>query len=529
MLVRSRIYAPFGTCTGRQEYISEWIAASAQTMGHILAYKLMSATEESSSQATNISAIMSYRFLFANGIVHCSSEKAAPDNNSRSLTQEELGEWVCPIASCGETGTSQEVVEKHILSVHKDSTVQPVQMEAESMMKNTCLDPQPVLLRLLELMQQHTRLKLDPIKLQLARNYVNKSTHQARQVFSIFRSFLHHCALVCPSLEDLKPDVSLHVLECYEQAVSMILGFILSPNRDKAPEVVSAISARADFLITSTRAAITSAPGVHYENKTDDSPLFLNSPLIYSQLGGNKISGTSSEWVCPVASCGETGASCVAIEKHIMAVHNDSTLEPVRKGALMKSQSESLKTGLATPARQMARFLSDSELSPEKSVRRSAKSLWQKVRNRTSMIGYFLIQRKRRMVAATVRAFLLDDGLTLEQVTAVANNVQRKKNSVRDSLKICTMLCSKYSGAMLDSFRILCLGSICSSWHVMLDAGVCEFLEVELRDFLRTNYTAVLSNESGDDGDGRSKFVPPLLSVAVSAAVLQRTAAGIAR
>jgi hypothetical protein len=63
----------------------------------------------------------------------------------------------------------------------------------------------------------------------------------------------------------------------------------------------------------------------------------------------------------------------------------------------------------------------------------------------------------------------------------------------------------------------------------MLDAGVCEFLEVELRDFLQTNYTAVLGKESGDDGDGRSKFVQPLLSVAVSSAVLQRTAAGIAR
>jgi hypothetical protein len=63
----------------------------------------------------------------------------------------------------------------------------------------------------------------------------------------------------------------------------------------------------------------------------------------------------------------------------------------------------------------------------------------------------------------------------------------------------------------------------------MLDAGVCEFLEFELRDFLRTNYTAVLSKDTVDDGDGRFKFLSPLFSVAVSSAVLQRTAAGIAR
>ena len=79
------------------------------------------------------------------------------------------------------------------------------------------------------------------------------------------------------------------------------------------------------------------------------------------------------------------------------------------------------------------------------------------------MIGIYVIQRKRRTVAAAARAFMLDEHLSLEHVLQVAKDVERSKTSVKDSLKICTMLCSRYRGAMLDAFRVLSLGSVCSA------------------------------------------------------------------
>ena len=145
------------------------------------------------------------------------------------------------------------------------------------------------------------------------------------------------------------------------------------------------------------------------------------------------------------------------------------------------------------------------------------------------MIGIYVIQRKRRTVAAAARAFMLDEHLSLEHVLQVAKDVERSKTSVKDSLKICTMLCSRYHGAMLDAFRVLSLGSVCSGWHLMLDVGVCEFLEVELREFLVANVTAVFKSTTAEGKCGRTKLLPILHSVAVSASVLQRSAGGISR
>jgi hypothetical protein len=91
------------------------------------------------------------------------------------------------------------------------------------------------------------------------------------------------------------------------------------------------------------------------------------------------------------------------------------------------------------------------------------------------------------------------------------------------------MLCSSYQGAMLDAFRALSLGSLCSGWNLMLDFGVCEFLEVELREFLVANVTAVFKGDTAEGDRQRARLMPILQSVAVSASVLQRTAGGISR
>jgi hypothetical protein len=141
----------------------------------------------------------------------------------------------------------------------------------------------------------------------------------------------------------------------------------------------------------------------------------------------------------------------------------------------------------------------------------------------------YVIQRKRRMVAAAARAFMLDGNLLLDDVLQVVKDVERSKTSVKESLKICAMLCSSYQGAMLDAFRALSLGSLCSGWNLMLDFGVCKSLEVELKDFLVTNVTAIFKGDTAEGNRQSARLMPILQSVAVSASVLQRTAGGISR
>jgi hypothetical protein len=82
---------------------------------------------------------------------------------------------------------------------------------------------------------------------------------------------------------------------------------------------------------------------------------------------------------------------------------------------------------------------------------------------------------------------------------------------------------------MLDAFRALSLGSLCSGWNLMLDFGVCESLEVELKDFLVANATAVFKGDIAEDNRQRARLMPILQSVAMSASVLQRTAGSISR
>ena len=49
--------------------MTAWIAVSAQTLGHLLAHKLLSINVES-SEAQSISTVMMYSSLFANGLKH---------------------------------------------------------------------------------------------------------------------------------------------------------------------------------------------------------------------------------------------------------------------------------------------------------------------------------------------------------------------------------------------------------------------------------------------------------------------------
>jgi hypothetical protein len=475
MSIRSSILAPFGTFNGVPEHIGAWIAVSAQTLGHLLAHKLLSINVES-SQSQSISAVMSYRCLFANGLSPTCDDSDELNNN-----------YDCKATGGAEIGAAGPGLYSEVS--HSTPAVAGARSDTPAAAITTGLQRQQVLLRLLQLMQEQKRLKLDPIKLQLAKNYIHKSYEQAEHVNEIFKAFLHHCALVYPA--DAESDVKLHVLECFEQAVFMILDTIHKHGRDQAPAIVSAVSARGIFLSTSTRPAILSVSAARDEQITANSeatPLFLTSSL-----------PTTFHW----------------------------------SPGLLRSQSDpTITVGAAdtpTAARKLARFLSESELSPEKSTRRSAKSLWRKIRTRTRLIGIYVIQRKRRMVAAAARAFMLDGNLSLDDVLQVAKDVERSKTSVKESLKICAMLCSSYHGAMLDAFRALSLGSLCSGWNLMLDFGVCEFLEVELREFLVANVTAVFKSDTAERNRERARLRPILHSVAVSASVLQRTAGGISR
>ena len=105
--------------------------------------------------------------------------------------------------------------------------------------------------KLLDLMQLQTRLSLHPTRLQKARNFLSANNHT---FCSIFGAFLHHCGLPLPHEEGgggsgggggtiINGDgggggvggsvgegnarscaVSVQVLECFEQAISLILG-----------------------------------------------------------------------------------------------------------------------------------------------------------------------------------------------------------------------------------------------------------------------------------------------------------------
>ena len=103
--------------------------------------------------------------------------------------------------------------------------------------------------KLLDLMQLQTRLSLHPTRLQKARNFLSANNHT---FCSIFGAFLHHCGLPLPHEGGGggpgggggSPDgdggggvggsvgegdarscaVSVQVLECFEQAISLILG-----------------------------------------------------------------------------------------------------------------------------------------------------------------------------------------------------------------------------------------------------------------------------------------------------------------
>ena len=472
--VRS-ILAPFGTFNGMPERIAAWIAVSAQTLGHLLAHKLLSINVES-SQSQSISAVMSYRCLFANGLT-------LTFDDYDSLKNKYDGEATnCDVIGAAGSGLNSNVS-------HSTPAETGAKSDKTAAAGATGLERQQVLLRLLQLMQEQKRLKLDPIKLQLGKNYIQKSDEQAEHVNAIFKAFLHHCALVYPA--DVESDVKLHVLECFEQAISVILDMIHKHGRDQAPAFISAVGARGVFLSTSTRPAILSLSAARDEQivaHSEATPLFLTSSI-----------PTTFHW----------------------------------SHGLLRAQSDpNIMVGAAatpTTARKLARFLSESELSPEKSTRRSAKSLWRKIRTRTRLIGIYVIQRKRRMVAAAARAFMLDGNLSLDDVLQVAKDVERSKNSVKESLKICAMLCSSYHGAMLDAFRALSFGSLCSGWNLMLDFGICEGLEVELKDFLVANATAVFKGDTTEGNRQRTRLMPILQSVTVSASVLQRTAGGISR
>jgi len=377
---------------------------------------------------------------------------------------------------------------------------------------------QNVLLRLLELLQLQERLKLQPMMHLLARNYLTKNLEQSRAVHMIFSAFLYHCALLCPALEQLKEEAKLHVLECFEISLSMILEPIFK-DRAQAPDIIAKMAERAEFLMTTTNPAIVSASAAHVNQmeKIEDKPLFLNS---FQLLGAGNT---------PFS--GKTG---LVKAKSELLNRRDNTAEHKIGRYLSESNlpSAQLNFFLTAEGRKKGEERREESASLQ-SASRSAQKLWRKVRQRTSMIGFFaafIAQRKRKHVAQTVRRFCLNDqGVSLVQVQQVVADVEKCKISATDSLNICTLLCSSggYSGAQLDSFRTLCLGTLCRTWQTMLDGGVCDHLEVQLRDFLFTNCTAILSEEEKTLTVPRARFSPGLYSVGVASAVLQRTPASI--
>ena len=118
-----------------------------------------------------------------------------------------------------------------------------------------------VLIQLLERVQSHARLRLDKIlKVRMAKNFISKDFRQAKCVFSIFSAFLHHCALSCPSLQELEAggEVDLNVLECFQTTISTIADTLLDPrSQARAVEIIATHGKKAEFLMTMRPAIVT--------------------------------------------------------------------------------------------------------------------------------------------------------------------------------------------------------------------------------------------------------------------------------
>jgi hypothetical protein len=344
-------------------------------------------------------------------------------------------------------------------------------------------DRAAVLMHMMERMQAHRRLQLARVKLHRTKNFILKDFRQAQHVLSIFSAFLHHCSLHCPSLAELEAeaDVDLHVLECFQAAITTVADTLFDPRwQARAPEIIAAHSNKAEFLMT-MRPAIRSASAEHAEQSFNahGAPLSLQAPC-----------------------------------------------------ALIKADSERTATMLRAlktpPERKIGRFLSDSDLSNAQGQHRSR-------RDDMQSLGLLLLQRKRRMVAGVVARFLADERFSLAQARDVAATVERNKAAIKGNLEICRELCRGFSGAMVERFRAICLGTLCGSWHFLLDVGVCE---EDMGDFLLGSAAAIFKEaaESGGIASGRATSADSKagrselsLRVGITAAVLLRNTSSIAR
>lgn len=168
--------------------------------------------------------------------------------------------------------------------------------------------------------------------------------------------------------------------------------------------------------------------------------------------------------------------------------YSSEVVDPSLTNFTRVPQSETAATmleAMLTPARKLGRFLSDSDLARAQEQHRNR-------RQGSQSLGFYILQRKRRMVASAISSFLVDESFSIEQAARIAGTVERIKSSIQDNLKISSLLCSSYTGARLARFRAACLGTLCGTWHLMLDAGVCEFLDAGFRDFLLGNSAAML-------------------------------------
>jgi hypothetical protein len=136
-----------------------------------------------------------------------------------------------------------------------------------------------VLIQLLERVQSHARLRLDKIlKVRMAKNFISKDFRQAKCVHSIFSAFLHHCALSCPSLQELEAggEVDLHVLECFQATISTIADTLLDPrSQARAVDIIATHGKKAEFLMTMRPAIMTES--VRATREAPEGPLLLHA------------------------------------------------------------------------------------------------------------------------------------------------------------------------------------------------------------------------------------------------------------
>jgi hypothetical protein len=197
--------------------------------------------------------------------------------------------------------------------------------------------------------------------------------------------------------------------------VNFPLGVFFDPRRrNDAPRIINEMQRRADFLRLRLRPALQSVRGSAGDADTSavaQSPLYLTSPG-YGRAPGPLLGSESENFDSNV----ETGVPVRRLGRYLSETdlsHIDAATARCKE-ATGKDERELVAAPIgassgsepdidAATARHRELPVKEAAETGRGSEARNAKSLWRKLRQRTGLITFVLLMRKRKLVATQVR------------------------------------------------------------------------------------------------------------------------------